>query len=207
MEKSLKRPSADVMEIDPGTSTKKPKLADIEEIVEIEDDEDRSTNKDNTTFVEEEGAQEKSKSVSSTEKAISNPIVAKSSQVSAMIVQKYVSSEEETSKIPSQEELVKDFTDKRSKAVDENYKIMQQIRRSVSNKSTLLAVRESEGNVFKIATTDATGVSHVKLQMDQVGIPDKVNFHKQASEILYSDLLKSYLSKIKLEEKVSKLEE
>ena len=43
--------------------------------------------------------------------------------------------------------------------------------------------------------------------MDQVGIPDKINFHKQASEVLYSYLLKSYLSKIKLEEKVSKLEE
>ena len=127
--------------------------------------------------------------------------------MSAMIVQKYVSSEEETSKIPSQEELVKDFTDKRNKVVDENYKIMQQIRRFVSNKSTLLAVRESEGNVFRIATTDAIGVSQVKLQMDQVGIPDKVNFHKHASEILYSDLLKSYLSKIKLEEKVSKIEE
>ena len=95
-----------------------------------------------------------------------------------MIVQKYVSSEEETSKIPSQEELVRDFTDKRSKVVDENYKIMQQIRRSISNKSTLLAVRESEGNVFRIATTDAIGVSQVKLQMDQVGILDKVNFHK-----------------------------
>jgi predicted RNase H-like nuclease (RuvC/YqgF family) len=43
--------------------------------------------------------------------------------------------------------------------------------------------------------------------MDQVGLPDKINFHKQASEILYSDLLKSYLSKTKLEEKVVKLEE
>ena len=43
--------------------------------------------------------------------------------------------------------------------------------------------------------------------MDQVGIPDKVNFHKQASKILYSDLLNSYLSKTKLEEKLSKLEE
>ena len=70
-----------------------------------------------------------------------------------------------------------------------------------------MVVRESKGNVFRIATSDATGVSQVKLQMDQVGIPDKVNFHKQASEILYSDLLKSYLSKIKLEERVSKMEE
>ena len=102
---------------------------------------------------------------------------------------------------------MKDFTDKRNKVVDENYKIMQQIRRSISNKSTLLAVRESEGNVFRIATTDVIGVSQVKLQMDQVGILDKVNCHKQASEVLYLDLLKSYLRKIKLEEKVSNLEE
>lgn len=43
--------------------------------------------------------------------------------------------------------------------------------------------------------------------MDQVGIPDKVKFHKQASEILYCNLLNSYLSKNKLEEKVIKLEE
>lgn len=39
------------------------------------------------------------------------------------------------------------------------------------------------------------------------GIPNKVNFHKQGSEVLYSDLLNSYLSKIKLEENVIKLEE
>ena len=51
------------------------------------------------------------------------------------------------------------------------------------------------------------GVSQVKLQMDQVGIPDKINFRKQASEVLYSDLLSSYLSKIKLEEKLIKLED
>ena len=207
VEKSLKRPSTDIMEIDPGTSSKKPRLPEIEEVVEIEDDEDRSTNQDITTFVEQEGAQEGSKSASSAERTISNPPVAEGSQVSAMVVQKYISSEEETSKVPSQEELVKDFTDKRSKAVDENINLMQQIRRTVPTKSTLLAVRESEGNVFRIATSDVTGVSQVKLQMDQVGIPDKVNFHKQASEILYSDLLKSYLSKIKLEERVSKMEE
>ena len=158
-------------------------------------------------MVEQEGAQDGAKSASSAEKEVSNPPVAESSQVSAMVLQKYISSEEETSKVPSKEELVKDFTEKRSHAVEDNFTLMQQIRRTVSSKSTLLVVREAEGNVFRIATSDVTGVSQVKLQMDQVGIPDKVNFHKQASEILYSDLLKSYLSKIKLEEKVSKMEE
>ena len=43
--------------------------------------------------------------------------------------------------------------------------------------------------------------------MDKIGLPDKINFHKQASKILYSDLLKSYLNKNKLEAKVIKLEE
>ena len=43
--------------------------------------------------------------------------------------------------------------------------------------------------------------------MDKIGIPDKINFHKQAFEVLYSDLLKSYLNKSKLENRVIKLEE
>ena len=43
--------------------------------------------------------------------------------------------------------------------------------------------------------------------MDKIGISDKINFHKQATEILYSNLLKSYLNKNKLEAKVVKLEE
>ena len=84
---------------------------------------------------------------------------------------------------------------------------MQQIRKVVPRKSFLLEAREPEGNIFRIATNDKEGVSQVRIQMDRVGIPDKVNFHKQASGILYSDLLKSYLSKTKLEEKVIKLEE
>ena len=203
----MKRPAEDIMDIDPGSTSKKPRLPEIQEVVEIDDEEDKSTNQEITAVVEQEEAQDGAKSASSAEKEVSNPPVAESSQVSAMVLQKYISSEEETSKVPSKEELVKDFTEKRNYVVEENFTLMQQIRRTVPSKSTLLAVREAEGNVFRIATSDVTGVSQVKLQMDQVGIPDKVNFHRQASEILYSDLLKSYLSKIKLEEKVGKMEE
>ena len=100
------------MEIDPDTSSKKPRLPEIEEIVEIEDDEDKSTNQEVTTVVEQEGAQDVSKSACSAEKEVSNPPMAESSQVSAMVLQKYISSEEETSKVPSKKELVKDFTEK-----------------------------------------------------------------------------------------------
>lgn len=84
---------------------------------------------------------------------------------------------------------------------------MQQIRKVLPGESSLLAVREAKDNVLRINTNDKELVSQVKIQMDQVGLLDKINFHKQASKILYSDLLKSYKSKTKLEEKVIKLEE
>jgi uncharacterized protein YajQ (UPF0234 family) len=43
--------------------------------------------------------------------------------------------------------------------------------------------------------------------MDKIVVPDIINFHKHASEVLNSDLLKSYLNKSKLESKLTKLEE
>ncbi|CAF4245018.1 unnamed protein product [Adineta steineri] len=81
LEKALKRPADDTMEIDPGTTSKKPRL---QEVVDIDDDDDKSTNQEVTTVVEQEGAQDRSKSVSSTDRAVTNPPVAESSQVSAM---------------------------------------------------------------------------------------------------------------------------
>ena len=58
-EKSLKRPSADTMEVDENTSTKRPRLSELgKEIVDIEDDDDRSINKGKPTIVEEESQEQ-----------------------------------------------------------------------------------------------------------------------------------------------------
>ena len=145
--------------------------------------------------------------MSNNERTITNPTIMESSQDPAMVLQRFALNAIETSQVSSQEDLVKDFTNERNKSSNDNYKLMQEIKRTVPGKSSLLAVREVEGNVFRIATNDKEGVSQLRIQMDKVGLPDKINFRKQALEILYSDLLKSYLSKTKLEEKVIKIEE
>ena len=111
------------------------------------------------------------------------------------------------SQFHSKEELVKDFTKERNKLANENYKLMQEIRRTILVENSLLGVRETTNTVLRISTDDQGQVSQVRIHMDKIGIPDKINFHKQASKILYSDLLKYYLNKNKLEEKVVKLEE
>ena len=46
--------------------------------------------------------------------------------------------------------------------------------------TSLLVVREAVNNVFKIATDDKERISQVRIQMDKVGLPNKINFHKQA---------------------------
>ena len=102
-----------------------------------------------------------------------------------MVLQRFTLNEAKTLQVSSQEELVKDFTNERNKSTNDNYKLMQDIRRIVLGKCSLLAVREAKGNMFRIANSDKEGVSQVKIQMDQVGLLDKINFHKQASKILY----------------------
>ena len=84
---------------------------------------------------------------------------------------------------------------------------MQEIIRTIPVENSLLEVREANNNVLRIDTNDKEQVSHIRIQMDKIGIHDRINFHKQASKILYSDLLKSYLNKSKMESKVIKLEE
>ena len=114
-EKSLKRPSADTMEVDENTFVKRPRLSESrKEIVDIEDDDDRLINNGKPTIVEKE-SQEKSQSVSNTERIVSNPKIIGDSQVSAMILQIFTLNEGETSQVSSQEDLVKNFTEERNK--------------------------------------------------------------------------------------------
>jgi len=143
VEKSLKRQSADTMEVDENASTKRPRLSESsKEIIDIGDDDDRSINKGKTTIVEEE-SQVQSQSVSNTERTISNPAIVGNSQDSAMIMQRFTLNEVDTSQASSQEDLVKNFTEERNKPSNDNYRLMQQLRKPVPDKSSLLAIREA----------------------------------------------------------------
>jgi hypothetical protein len=90
--------------------------------------------------------------VSNTDRTITNPTIVKISYDPAMVLERFTLSETETSQVSSQEELVKYFTNERNKLANDNYKLMQQIRKVVPGKSSLLSVREVEGNVFRIAS-------------------------------------------------------
>ena len=124
-----------------------------------------------------------------------------------MMSQRFTLDQDKSSQFHSKDDLVKDFIDERNKFINENYKLMQEVRRSTPVGTSLLTVGEKDSSILKIATNNQEQVSQVKIQMEKIGILDKINFHKQATKILYFDLLKYYLNKIKLETKVVKLED
>ena len=103
--------------------------------------------------------------------------------------------------------MVKMFYEERNLSSEENFKLMQEVRKRTFTRTSLLTVREKDNNTLRIVVDDQSEGSQVRIQMDKNGLHDKITFHKQASDILYSDLLKSYLNKSKLENKVTKLEE
>ena len=99
--------------------------------------------------------------------------------------QKFSLNRVEYSQFHSREDLVKDFIEERNRSSNENYKLMQEIRRTIPVENSLLEVRETNNNVLRIATDDQEQGSQIRIQMHKIGIPDRINFHKQASEIIY----------------------
>ena len=105
----------------------------------------------------------------------------------------------ENSPYESKEDLVKKFSKERNLSSEENFKLMQEVRKNTYASSSLITVREKDRNTLKISIDDQVEGSQVRIQMDKIDIPDKINFHKQASKVLYFDLLRSYMNKTKLE--------
>ena len=110
--------------MDVDVSTKKPKISiQDQEIVDLENDDERSINKGKATIVEEE-SNDQSQSVSDTERLTSHLAMMETIEKPAITFQRFALDEADTSQFHSREELLKDFTDERNKSAQDNYKLM-----------------------------------------------------------------------------------
>ena len=102
-----------------------------------------------------------------------------------MNVQQYTF-EEESSLYDSKQDMVKKFSKERNLSAKENFKLMQEVGKISFTGTSLLTIRERDSNTLRIVVDDQTEGSQVRIQMDKIDVPDKINFHKQVSEVLYS---------------------
>ena len=117
----------------------------------IDEDDEGSINKGNCTIVEEE-QNDQSQSVSKYERSYSHLALVESSKEPTMMIHKFTLDQAKSSQFHSKENLVKDFTEERNKSINESYKLMREVRRSIPVGTSLLTVREVDSNVLRIAT-------------------------------------------------------
>lgn len=73
-------------------------------------------------------------------------------------------------------------------------------------KTSLMIVRDAIIGSLSLALSDEHKVYELRIDMNQLSVPDKIWFHKQTSEVLYVDLAKETLAHNKSRTKISMLE-
>ena len=75
-----------------------------------------------------------------------------------------------------------------------------------NEKVTLMTVRDVTTGSLNLVIDDEEKASKIRLEMEQLPVPDKIWFHKQASEVLYADLTKEALAHKAAIQKIENLE-
>lgn len=154
-ERSLKRPITEVtiMEVDVRVSSQG------REIVTLEYGEEESINQIQGFPIQEEPSHSKevsdlvSHSISSSERTISQIVLTEQSLNPAMDVQQYTF-DAKTSLYDSKQDMVKKFSEERNLSSEENFKLMQEVRKNTFTCTSLLTVRERDSNTLRIAVDD-----------------------------------------------------
>jgi FtsZ-binding cell division protein ZapB len=83
---------------------------------------------------------------------------------------------------------------------------MHEVKKASEHKSSLFTFRDTERKTFNISIAEEDKISKIKIKYDNISAPDKVQFHKQTSDLQYSDYLNFNLKNEKLTSLVTKLE-
>ena len=106
----------------------------------------------------------------------------------------------------SKEELKTSYLEKRKQSLEETRNLLPRVRNLHSSKTSLVSARDAEKNTFKMAIVNDKRMSEIEIRLDKISTPDKIQLHKQTSDILYSDLLQAMMTINKLQALVDKLE-
>lgn len=83
---------------------------------------------------------------------------------------------------------------------------MSPVRELVKSNVSLHTARDASDSSFKIAVTQDDQVSEIKIDLNQISVPDLVLLYKQSTDILYINVLNLALMNSKLQGKNEKLE-
>jgi hypothetical protein len=89
----------------------------------------------------------------------------------------------------SKEDLEKQYADKGNIALGEMRDLVPKVENTYQHKYFLFTIRDVEKRTFNIVVADEEKFSEIKIRYDNMSAPDKVKFHKNTSDMLYSDYM------------------
>jgi hypothetical protein len=119
---------------------------------------------------------------------------------------KHIFDKESGAAYQSKKDLAKQYVEKGNLDMNEMMELIPEVEKISQHKSSLFIVRYVEKKTFNIAVADEDKVSEIKLNYENIGAPDKVKFHRNTSDMLYSDYLGLSLKNLKLSTYAIRLE-
>jgi hypothetical protein len=89
----------------------------------------------------------------------------------------------------SKEYLMNQYVVKVSIANNEIRDLLPEVENTSQHKVSLLSFKDVERKTFNIAVVDDDKVSEIKMHYENIGALDKVKFHRNVNDMLYSDYL------------------
>ena len=206
------------MDVDSHSSSNRSKTVSIGKyivVLDLEEYDNRTEQggKEGCLIQEEMSQQNESCDASSSEQTISQFSSQSQPPPRVLNLQSYSYIDVNSSQFRSKNDLLEKYSHKRFQDLEENQRLLKEIRNISSNQMSLLTNKDPTRNVLNLAFTEEEKVTEVKIKMDKVknkmdkvNIHDKIMFHKKTNEMLYYDLLHMSLNKNKLENEVERLE-
>ena len=82
--------------------------------------------------------------------------------------------------------------------MNESLKLFVEVRKACGQEVSLVFVRDHKHNTLNLEITSRNKVVEMKINLDDIPVPDMIHLHKKAEDIIHNDLLKSTLKISKL---------
>ena len=91
-------------------------------------------------------------------------------------------------------------------SLEETKNLLPQVSKSINKETSLISTRDAERNTLKFVVVSDKKVFEMKVKMDKISVPKKIQLHKQTGDVIYSDLLHATMKITKLQFLLDKME-
>ena len=103
-------------------------------------------------------------------------------------------------------ELLKRYKETKEISSEETLNLYSKVRNIYNQDVSLVSVRDYAQNTLNLALETKNRVAEMKMNLEDIPIPDMIHLHKQVGDILFTDLLKATLGLSKLHTLKRKIE-